>query len=62
MSERMQKMNTIKEYLLDLYEIELFKSKMYQGRPSREAEVQTVMKNIQILDRLLNIIDEDCNE
>ena len=62
MSERMQKMNTIKEYLLDLYEIELFKSEMYQGRQSREAEVQTVMKNIQILDRLLNIIEEDCNE
>lgn len=62
MSERMQKMNTIKEYLLDLYEIELFKSEMYQGRQSREAEAQTVMKNIQILDRLLNIIEEDCNE
>lgn len=62
MSERMQKMNTIKEYLFDLYEIELFKSEMYQGRPSREAEAQTVMKNIQILDRLLNIIEEDCNE
>lgn len=55
-------MNTIKEYLLDLYEIELFKSEMYQGRPSRKAEAQTVMKNIQILDRLLNIIEEDCNE
>ena len=55
-------MNTIKEYLLDLYEIELFKSEMYQGRQSREVEVQTVMKNIQILDRLLNIIEEDCNE
>lgn len=56
-------MNTLKEYLLDLYEIELYKSDMYYNRPSRKLEAQTTEKHIQILDRLLNIIEEEfCND
>ena len=54
-----------KEYLLDLYEIELYKKSLYENgigtnipKPSREKEFEIAVKHIAILNELLNISEE----
>lgn len=55
----------IKEYLLDLYEIELYKKSLYESvigtnipKPNREKEFKITVKHIAILDDLLNILEK----
>ena len=54
----------IKEYLLDLYEIELHKKSMYadgfisnKAKEGRELEFAITIKNIAILEKILDSID-----
>ena len=63
-NERMIKVET-KEYLLDLYEMELYKKSIYEdkigtGIPkrNREKEFEIAVKHIAILDELLDILEE----
>jgi len=55
----------IKEYLLDLYEIELYKKSLYENgigtsipKPNREKEFEIAVKHIAILNKLLNSLEE----
>lgn len=55
----------IKEYLLDLYEIELYKKSIYENvigtnipKPNREKEFEIAVKHIAILSELLDILEE----
>ena len=55
----------IKEYLLDLYEIELYKKSIYEDgigtsipKPNREKEFEIAVKHIAILDELLDSLKE----
>lgn len=57
-------MNT-KDYLLDLYEIELYKKSLYengigtnQPKPNREIEFELANKHIAILNKLLDMLEE----
>lgn len=54
-----------KEYLLDLYEIELHKKSLYEKeigtnmpKPSREKEFEVAVKHIAILNELLDSLEE----
>lgn len=54
-----------KEYLLDLYEIELYKKAIYedgigtnQPKPHREKEFDIATKHIAILNKLLDVLEE----
>ena len=54
-----------KEYLLDLYEIELHKKSLYENgigtnnpKPNREKEFDVAVKHIAILDELLDSLKE----
>lgn len=53
-----------KEYLLDLYETELYKKTIYEDgigtnipKPSRENEFDLAVKNIAILNELLDMLE-----
>ena len=55
----------IKEYLLDLYEIELHKKSLYENgietnipKKNREKEFEIAVKHIAILNELLDILDK----
>ena len=55
----------IKEYLLDLYEIELHKKSLYENgigtntpKPNRENEFEITVKHIAILNELLDSLKE----
>ena len=57
-------MNT-KEYILDLYEIELHKKSLYedgigtnQPKPNREKEFALAVEHIAILNELLDLLEE----
>lgn len=57
-------MNT-KDYLLDLYEIELYKKSLYEDgigtntpKPGREKEFDVAVKRIAILNELLDMLEE----
>lgn len=52
-----------KEYLLDLYEIELHKKSLYENgigtnipKPNREKEFEIAVKNTKIIEELLNLL------
>lgn len=54
-----------KEYLLDLYEIELHKKSLYEKeigtnipKPNREKEFEIAVKHIAILNELLDSLEE----
>lgn len=54
-----------KDYLLDLYEIELYKKTIYedgigtnQAKPNREKEFDVAVKHIAVLNELLDMIEE----
>ena len=54
-----------KEYLLDLYEIELYKKSLYENgigtnmaKPNRENEFEIAVKHIAILNELLDILEK----
>ena len=54
-----------REYLLDLYEIELHKKSLYENgigtnmpKPNREKEFEVAVKHIAILDELLDSLEE----
>ena len=54
-----------KEYLLDLYEIELYKKSIFedgidtnQPKPNREKEFELAVKNITILNELIDMLEE----
>lgn len=58
-------MDDKKEFLLDLYEIELHKKSLYedgigtnQPKPNREKEFELVIKNITILNELIDMLEE----
>ena len=64
-NERMLHMNK-KEYLLDLYEIELHKKSLYEDgigtnipKLNREKEFDVAVKHIAILDELLDLFGKD---
>ena len=55
----------IKEYILDLYEIELYKKSLYedgigtnQPKPNREKEFDVAVKNITILNEFIDMLEE----
>ena len=55
----------IKEYILDLYEIELHKKSLYedgigtnQPKPNREKEFDVAVKNITILNEFIDMLEE----
>ncbi len=55
----------IKEYLLDLYEIELYKKSIYEDgigtsipKPNREKEFEIAVEHIAILNELLDILEK----
>ena len=57
-------MDIIKDYLLDLYEIELHKKSMYsdgfisnKAKEGKELEFAITVKNIAILEKILDSID-----
>lgn len=54
-----------KEYLLDLYEIELYKKSLYENgigtnipKPNREKEFEIAVKHITLLNELLDMLDK----
>ena len=54
-----------KEYLLDLYEIELHKKSLYEDgigtntpKPNREKEFEVAAKHIALLNELLDMLEE----
>ncbi len=64
--ERMLLMDKKKEYLLDLYEIELHKKSLYEDgvganspKPSREKEFNVAVKHIAILNELLDMLENE---
>jgi len=59
-------MDDKKEFLLDLYEIELHKKSLYEDgigtnipKPSKEKEFALAVKHIAILDELLDLFGKD---
>ena len=61
----LKNMDDKKEFLLDLYEIELHKKSLYedgigtnQPKPNREKEFELVIKNITILNELIDMLEE----
>lgn len=59
-------MDNIKDYLLDLYELELHKKLTYEEefksntpKPNREHEFAVAVKNIETLEKLLDLIDKE---
>ena len=64
-NERMIKIN-IKEFILDLYEIELNKKGMYsdnvlsnQAKEGKELEFAVTVKNIKIIEELLDLLENE---
>ena len=58
-------MDKKKDYLLDLYEIELHKKSLYEDgigtnipKPSREKEFDVAVRHIAILDELLDMLEQ----
>lgn len=54
-----------KEYLLDLYEIELYKKTLYengigtnQAKPNREKEFDLAVEHVAILNELLDMLEK----
>lgn len=63
--KELKNMNT-KDYILDLYEIELYKKSIYedgigtnQPKPNREREFTLVVEHIAILNELLDLLEDD---
>lgn len=55
----------MKEFLLDLYEIELYKKSLYEdgigtniAKPNKENEFDVAVRNITILNELLDVLEE----
>ena len=55
----------VKEYLLDLYEIELYKKSLYENgigtnlpKPNREKEFAIAIKNAKAIEELLDMLDK----
>ena len=56
-------MENKKEFLLDLYELELYKKSLYEEdfksnvpKPNREHEFAVAVKNVKILEELLDLL------
>ena len=54
------------EFLLDLYELELYKKSLYEKdlksntpKPNREHEFAIAVKNVKIIEELLDLIDKE---
>ena len=59
-------MDNKKEYLLDLYEVELHKKSLYEEdfysnapKPNRENEFAVAVKNVKILEELLDLLENE---